>query len=245
MKALILNSGLGSRMGATTQHKPKCMLEIGEGYTLLSRQLTQLSRAGVPEAVVTTGPFASMLEAYARSLNIQNMRLTFIHNADYAVSNYILSMHLAAPFLQDENVLLLHGDLVLEDSVLYDLLHSPTSAVAVDFLLPLPEKDFKAKLNQEKVIAIGTTLFGEDCVACQPAYCWQAADFSRWMACIHAFVARQEVNVYAENAFNDLQGTIPLTPISLAGRLCNEIDNPQDMAAVAPRFLTSISKPNS
>ena len=37
MKALILNSGLGSRMGVHTQDKPKCMADIGAGFTILSR----------------------------------------------------------------------------------------------------------------------------------------------------------------------------------------------------------------
>ena len=39
MKALILNSGLGSRMGDITKHHPKCMTEINNVDTILSRQL--------------------------------------------------------------------------------------------------------------------------------------------------------------------------------------------------------------
>ena len=43
MKALILNSGLGSRMGVLTSEHPKCMTEISTRETILSRQLSMLA----------------------------------------------------------------------------------------------------------------------------------------------------------------------------------------------------------
>lgn len=46
MKALILNSGLGSRMGVLTSEHPKCMTEISAKETIISRQLLQLSAGG-------------------------------------------------------------------------------------------------------------------------------------------------------------------------------------------------------
>ncbi|MCI8324860.1 MAG: NTP transferase domain-containing protein, partial [Lachnospiraceae bacterium] len=61
MKALILNSGMGSRMGDRTSEHPKCMTEISPGETILSRQLNQLADIGIKEVVMTTGPFEAML----------------------------------------------------------------------------------------------------------------------------------------------------------------------------------------
>ena len=55
MKALILNSGLGSRMGVLTSEHPKCMTEISSHETILSRQLKQIAEAGIEEVVITTG----------------------------------------------------------------------------------------------------------------------------------------------------------------------------------------------
>ena len=45
MKALILNSGLGSRMGELTSDHPKCMTEISSKETILSRQLNMIAAA--------------------------------------------------------------------------------------------------------------------------------------------------------------------------------------------------------
>lgn len=46
MKALILNSGMGRRMGALTSECPKCMTEISPRETILSRQLRILAEGG-------------------------------------------------------------------------------------------------------------------------------------------------------------------------------------------------------
>ena len=70
MKALILNSGTGSRMGVLSSQHPKCMTEISSRETILSRQLRMLSEAGVTQAVITTGPFEEALADYCRSLDL-------------------------------------------------------------------------------------------------------------------------------------------------------------------------------
>ncbi len=59
MKALILNSGLGSRMGVLTSEHPKCMTEIPGHETILSRQLKLIAEAGLRRSSsrrdITTG----------------------------------------------------------------------------------------------------------------------------------------------------------------------------------------------
>ncbi|MEG0996926.1 MAG: phosphoenolpyruvate mutase, partial [Clostridia bacterium] len=112
------------------------------------------------------------------------------------------------------------------------------SVMAVDSSLPLPQKDFKAQLREGRIVAVGVDRFGADCVTCQPAYKWLAADFARWLDALAAFVARGERGVYAENAFNAEDGAIPLWPMELCGRLCGEIDNPDDLRQISARFET-------
>ena len=238
MKALLLNSGIGHRMGEITSQKPKCMCPIGQGYTILSRQLTQLAQLGVGEAVITVGPFAQTLMDHIGGLGLP-VKITYVPNPLYSRTNYIYSMHLAAEHLEDD-ILLLHGDLVLETGVLKELLISRKSAVAVDSTLPLPQKDFKARLQNGRVVAIGVSLFGGDCLACQPAYFWRREDFAAWMEAIGDFCRRNMIDVYAENAFNEKGGAIPLYPLELHGRLCHEIDTPEDLHTVSGMFLQSL-----
>lgn len=238
MKALMLNSGVGSRMGNFTKHSPKCMCFLGAGYTILSRQLTQIAEAGIREAVITVGPFAGQLKEHVESLNLP-LHVTYVPNPLYSETNYIYSMYLAAEHLDDE-ILLLHGDLVLESSVISDLIESKKSVVAVDSDLPLPDKDFKARIQNGRVTAIGIEFFGPDCVASQPAYFFTRKDFTAWMKSIDELCQSGQRRVYAENAFNAQNGSIPLYPLELCGRLCNEIDNLDDLETVSRRFLQSL-----
>lgn len=232
MKALILNSGIGKRMGDLTREHPKCMTLIGRDHTILSWQLELLKQVGITEAVITTGPFAGVLEEYA-STRLPSIQ--YIHNHQYKETNYIYSMYLARELLRDD-LILLHGDLVLEKSVLEELVSMQGSVVAVERNIPLPEKDFKARLVQGRVREIGVNVFGEDCVASQPAYKLQKADMEAWLEAIADFCRRGETGVYAENALNTIFERVEMIPVALEGRLCNEIDNLEDLETISKRF---------
>lgn len=242
MIALLLNSGLGSRMGDETRVHPKCLCPLAGGETILSWQVKLLEANGVTDAVITTGHLSDTLEEAVAALDT-SVRFRFVYNPRYRETNYIYSMYLAREELRNEDVLLLHGDLVLHPDVMAKLAASPVSAVVTDASLPLPEKDFKARLENGRVRAIGVELFGPDCAACQPAYKWLAADFQRWMDAIERFVAEGNDRCYAENAFNASWPEIPLSPLDADGRLCAEIDNPADREAVVRRFVTEVLRP--
>ena len=107
MKALILNSGMGTRMGVLTCEHPKCMTEIGFGETILSEQLKLLSEAGIDEAVITTGKYDDILVNYCKSLEMP-IHISFVKNPDYESTNYIYSIYCARNEL-DDDILLMHG----------------------------------------------------------------------------------------------------------------------------------------
>ena len=233
MKALILNSGMGSRMGVLTSEHPKCMTEISPRETILSRQLAQLCDAGVKQVVITTGLFGHVLEAYCASLDLP-LEYTFVHNPDYRITNYIYSIYLAREFL-DDDLLLLHGDLVFENEVLDRVLASETSCMTVSSTLPLPEKDFKAVIKDGKVLKVGVQFF-RDAAAAQALYHLKREDWRTWLKEIEAFVAAGKLTVYAEEALNALDGAANITALDVQDLLCAEIDDAQDLAVVSRRL---------
>ena len=143
MKALILNSGLGSRMGVITNEHPKCMTEVSYKNTILSRQLSQLVTLGIEEVVITTGYYDSVLVDYCNALHLP-LKFTFVNNPVYDKTNYIYSIYCAKDQLKDEDLILMHGDLVFENLVMEAVMDSKKSCIVVSSTLPLPEKDFKA-----------------------------------------------------------------------------------------------------
>ncbi len=235
MKALILNSGLGSRMGVLTSEHPKCMTEVSPSETILSRQLNQLVDAGVGDVVMTTGLFDGVLERYCQSLDLP-LRIRFVKNPVYDKTNYIYSIHCARELLRDDDILLMHGDLVFENEALDLLLASPGSGMAVSSTLPLPEKDFKAVVANGFVQKVGTGFFGEGAMAAQALYKLEKADWLRWLDKIAEYCEAGNTGVYAENALNDLDGAANVRAVDVRDLLCAEIDNPDDLAVVSARL---------
>ncbi len=117
MKALIFNSGLGKRMGEFTRDHHKSMARIGTGETIFGRQLRLLAAAGVTDFVITTGPFAEQLRAETEAPHLSGASFTFVPNDVFDQTNYIYSMFLAREHL-DDDLLMLHGDLVFDSTTL-------------------------------------------------------------------------------------------------------------------------------
>ena len=230
IRGLILNSGIGKRMGALTADRPKCLVEVSRGMTVFDLQVAKLLDAGVSDIVVTTGPFAQTLENYARE-RYPAAEFTFVHNPEYATTNYIYSIALAEEALRGEDVVLLHGDLVFDVAVLRGILEVRGSAVVVDASLALPDKDFKAVISDGRVIRIGVEFF-DDAVACQPLYRLDASDWELWLDAIIASCDAGVRGVYAENALNEITDTLHLRPFDVGGAICTEVDTPDDLASV-------------
>ena len=234
MKALILNSGLGHRMGVLTSEHPKCMTEISAKETILSRQLRQLREAGIREAVITTGYYDEALVRYCESLDT-GMEITFVRNPRFAQTNYIYSIYCARDCLRDQDILLMHGDLVFEPSVLEDLLACPDSCMKVSSTLPLPEKDFRASVRDGFVrrVSIRET---ENAMEAQALYRLKAEDWKIWLEEIIRFCENGRTDVYAEEALNALDGACRIRALDVKDRLCAEIDTPEDLAAVSAKL---------
>ena len=233
MKALILNSGLGSRMGVLTSEHPKCMTEVSPTETILSRQLQQIAAAGIKEVVITTGLFDAVLVKYCESLDL-DLQFTFVKNLIYDKTNYIYSIYCAREYL-DDDILLMHGDLVFENEVLDKVLECPSSCMTVSSTLPLPEKDFKAQVVNGKVIKVGVDIFNEAMEA-QALYKLNKCDWKVWLDKIIEFCETGNTKVYAENALNELNGAANINALDVKDLLCAEIDNPEDLAVVSAKL---------
>ena len=233
MKALILNSGLGSRMGVLTSEHPKCMTEISSRETILSRQLKLIADAGIEEVVMTTGYYDGVLVKYCQSLDLP-IHFTFVNNPIYDQTNYIYSIYCAKDYL-DDVIILMHGDLVFEDAVFDKVLASPVSCMTVSSTLPLPEKDFKAQVVNGMVMKVGVDIFNEAMEA-QALYKLLKDDWKVWLSKIVEFCETDRRKVYAENALNELNGAANIAALDVQNMLCAEIDNPEDLAVVSTKL---------
>lgn len=234
MKALILNSGLGHRMGAITKEHPKCMTDISYKNTILSRQLRQLVAYGVHDVVITTGYYDKVLEDYCNDLRLP-LNITFVNNPVYDKTNYIYSIYCAKEYLKDDDILMMHGDLVFENLVLEAVINSDQSCMTVSSSVPLPEKDFKAVIKNGVIEKIGVEFF-DDAVSAQPLYKLNRADWNLWLTEIEKYCESGITGCYAENAFNEVSGNCNIYPLDVKEMLCAEIDTPADLEIVSSRL---------
>ena len=234
MKALVLNSGLGHRMGVLTSEHPKCMTEISPHDTILSRQLRQMVDFGIEEVVMTTGYFDQILIDYCNFLHLP-LKIMFINNPLYDKTNYIYSIYCAKDNLKDDDILLMHGDLVFENLVLEAVINSPESCMTVSSTLPLPEKDFKAVINANRIEKVGVNFF-ENAMAAQPLYKINMVDWIVWLEQIAQFCETGQMQCYAENAFNEVSDRCTIRPLDVKDLLCAEIDTPDDLDSVSAKL---------
>jgi len=228
VKAVILNSGIGSRMGELTENKPKCLVSFDDGETILSRQITQLLQQGITEIIITIGPYGDMIPDYV-SERFPGQDITWIRNEKYDTTNYIYSMFLADHLIR-EDILLLHGDLVFDSLVLKNLIEASGQNLAiVDSTAALLEKDFKCKISEGSIREISIHIDTKsDAYFLLPLYKLSQQFMVSWMDEIGRFVADGNVKVYAENAFNEISESLNLSVYDKKGAFCMEVDTAED-----------------
>lgn len=235
MKAVIFNSGLGNRMGEFTKNNHKSMTPLKNGETIFHRQIRLLSAEGVKDFLVTTGPFEDQLKKEAS--DFPELNFTFVRNDIYDKTNYIYSMYLAREYM-NEDLLFLHGDLVFNRRLVHDVLNSSEKNTAtVNFKKALPEKDFKGRVKDGKVLEVSIKIFDDDCYAFQPFYKMDKATASAWIGKVVEFIHKGEDKCYAENALNEIFPALNVRAFSYENYYIDEIDNLDDYARVTQEIL--------
>lgn len=137
--------------------------------------------------------------------------------------------------LMDDDIVLMHGDLVFEGSVLKDVLAFDKSCMKVSSTLPLPEKDFKAVVSDEYVVKVGVEFF-DSAMEAQALYKLNNSEWRLWLNHICEFCESDRCKCYAEVALNEITDTCKIYAYDVKDRLCAEIDTPEDLASVTARL---------
>jgi len=235
MKAVIFNSGLGHRMGDETKTHHKSMTLLKNGETIFHRQIRLLSAEGVKDFLVTTGPFEEQLKSEAAQFC--GLNFTFVRNDIYDRTNYIYSMYLAREHM-DDDLIFLHGDLVFNRRLVRDVLNCEDKNTAtVNFTKALPEKDFKGRVKDGKVLEVSVKIFDEDCFAFQPFYKMEKATASAWIGKVVEYIHKGEVKCYAENALNEIFPALNVRAFAYEDYYVDEIDNMDDYVRVSNEIV--------
>jgi choline kinase len=147
MKALILAAGTASRLRPLTEHTPKSLLKIGD-RSLLQRSLDALTANGIEDFCIVTGYLHEQIEDFVKT-HYPTLKVTFIHNADYATTNNIYSLWLARPFAEGADMLLLDSDLLYDGKIVRRVLDSRDNNVLTLIRHELGMEEIKVIVDQK------------------------------------------------------------------------------------------------
>ncbi len=121
MKAIILAAGVGKRLWPVTQHRPKCLIDIG-GQSLLHRYLVTLASVGIRRADIVVGYKQEMIRAGVERDDC-GVKVNFLVNEQFHRGS-ISSLWIARTAL-DDDVIIMDADVLFHREILRRLVESP------------------------------------------------------------------------------------------------------------------------
>lgn len=124
MRAIIMAAGRGTRISRYIGEMPKCTLEVA-GKTIIERSIMSLKKYGVNDIAVVLGYKAdSILEL------IEKYEVEYYINPFFGITNSIASLWFARAFIkEDDQLLLLNGDVYFDEDLLEAVLHETLNPV--------------------------------------------------------------------------------------------------------------------
>jgi L-glutamine-phosphate cytidylyltransferase len=111
MRAVILAAGRGSRLGALTEDRPKCLVEFAN-RPLIERQIAALRRGGSTAIGVVRG---------YRAAEIKLPGVTYFNNLRWGETNMVASLATAATWLKAEPIIVSYADIFYRHELVQDL----------------------------------------------------------------------------------------------------------------------------
>ncbi len=156
MKVLIMAAGVGSRITRHLQNQPKCCVDI-EGKSLIKTTMELLNRRGLTQVAIVTGYQAKFIHEA-----LEGFQYTRYFNPFYRVANSISSVWFAREFLAGDDIIIMNGDVFMEDAVLDQLLADSHSPVLLCDSTRIEEADYRFQWADGRLLKYGKQLSNEE-----------------------------------------------------------------------------------
>ena len=153
MKIIILAAGKGERLYPLTKNTPKPLIDLGDGETLLEKQLKSLSESHViDEVIIVIGYLYEQIESKLKNFNT-DLKITTYYNPFYDKSNNLITLWLSK-YDMNEDFLIANGDNLFTSDVVSDLVNNTNDGIYVTICYrdDLGEEDMKVNLDENKKI---------------------------------------------------------------------------------------------
>ena len=230
---MYLAAGAGIRLRPLTDDRPKSMLEVG-GVSLARRALESLRRAGAGDAVAVTGHRAEAFE------DVRDLFSTEVFNERFEDHGNVYSLWCARDHVR-EGCYIVNSDVLFEDEVARRLVGAEGSVV-------LCASDHGVDAESMKAVAADgrlAELSKEAEVGPHPEYIGLAridpAHGPELAEVLERFVREGPLDVYYEDAIQEMAAALPVGLAPVDGLAWIEIDDHEDLAQARDEVLTRVA----
>lgn len=228
MKAVILAAGVGKRLWQLTQHRPKCLIEIG-GQTLLRRYLTTLASVGIRRADIVVGYKQEMIRA-AVAADSCGVQVHFLVNEQFHRGS-ISSLWIARTAL-DGDVVIMDADVLFHREILRRLVESPyENALLMDETVKQTGEECMVVVAGGRVIALTKRLPEQYDYAGEGVGFLRVrhADTPHMVASLRGYIDKNAWHMEYEDALLEFFRDVKVGHEKIGGLPWTEIDFPEDV----------------
>lgn len=239
MKAIILAAGVGKRLWPLTQHRPKCLIELG-GRSLLVRYLDALAGVGIKQAVIVVGYKQEMIRSVVAA-DSRGVDVRYLVNEHYQRGS-ISSLWQARTEL-DDDVLIMDADVLFHREILRRLIESiwPT-ALLMDETVKQATEECMVVVRGGRVVALTKRMpdqydFAGEGVGFLKV---KRADTDALINSLKAHADRDEWDMEYEDTLLEFFGAVRVGHEKIGGLPWIEIDFPEDVARAERDILPKL-----
>lgn len=157
MRVLIMVAGVGSRISRHLHGQPKCCVDVA-GKPLIRHTVEMLHRKGLHDIAIVTGYNRHYVEEA-----LEGLSYTEFFNPFYRVTNSVASVWFAKDFVTyDEEMLIMNGDLFIEDEIIDILLSETNSPVMLSDSSRIEDADYRFAWEGNLLTKYGKELSNAD-----------------------------------------------------------------------------------
>jgi len=153
MTYIILVAGKGTRLHPLTLNYPKSLYRL-DGKTTVLKRMVELIHKYDKQAVV-----AVVTGFQGEAIKNEIKEAVFIHNPFYEVTNSIASLWFARNYLDDDNVTIINGDIVIEERLMESVICKETAIpkVCIDSSIK-NNGDYNVEVKDGKILVMSKDL---------------------------------------------------------------------------------------
>ena len=236
MRAVILAAGVGKRLWPVTQHKPKCLIEIG-GQTLLSRYLEVLASVQIRDVTIVVGYKQEMIRA-AVGTQHRGVGIYYLVNEEYHRGSSS-SLWIARSALSDD-VVIMDADVLFHREILRRLVDSPfTNCLLMDDTVKQTGEECMVVVAGGRVIALSKKMPERYDVAGEGVGFLKVrrADTAHVIGSIKSYIDQDRWEMEYEDGLLQYFQDVKVGHEKIGGLPWTEIDFPEDITRAEREIL--------